>query len=403
MSKIAIVDLLFNWPPDGGARTDIKEIATRLAREHDVCLFVPDLPFGFPRGRLAQGVAFKVKAVPFNAFSFNFFCAAKRFRSEIDRYAPDFVFIADGWYLKPYIARALKAYRPIVRFYAHENLCLRAHGTFTRSGRPCRRDHLNDPGASFLHCVRCALKWVAGCRDKKFLQEFFAALAFLPRHQRATRQALESAGRIIVYNDFIAGRLRDLNDNVSLVPSGVDKDLFSCPERQANGKVRIMMAGRVDDPMKGASVLIEACRRLRPRYDLELLLTTDHRKEEDFIRCVGWKTQEELALLYREADICVVPSVWPEPFGIVALEAMSCSRPVIVSAVGGLRHILEDGKEGFVVEAGNPEILAGRLEDLIKDPALRQEMGQRGREKVLKDYDWDVIYEKYYRPLFSQA
>lgn len=404
MSKIAIIDLLFNWPPDGGARTDVREIATRLATEHEVCLFVPDLSFGFPRGKVEGKMAFEVKKVPFNALSFNLFCAPARFKKEIERYAPDFVFISDGWYLKPSIVRALEKYQPIVRFYAYENLCLRGHGVFYKQGAPCPKDHPGPFSASFAHCLSCALRWLSGCRDKKFIQEFFGALAFLPGHRRSALKALKGAGRVIVYNDFIRRKIGDLCDRISLVPSGVDAKLFNCPASPSNGPFKILMAGRVEDPMKGASVLIEACRRLRQRrYDIELILTSLGRMDEGFIRCVGWKTQEELALLYQEADICVVPSVWQEPFGIVALEAMSSARPVIVSAVGGLRAIFEDGKEGFIVEPGDPEVLARSIERLLKDPALRQEMGKKGREKVLKDYDWDVVYEKYYRPLFSQV
>lgn len=405
MSKIAIVDLLFNWPPDGGARTDVREIATRLAAEHDVCLFVPDLTFGFPRGKVEGEMSFKVKKVPFDILSFNLFCAPARFKKEVERYAPDFVFISDGWYLKPYIVRALEKYQPIVRFYAYENLCLRGHGVFYKQGAPCLKDHPGPFSASLAHCLPCALRWLSASRDKKFVQEFLAALAFLPGHRRAALEALKAAGRVIVYNDFIRRKVSGTNSRVFLVPSGVDSGLFCCPVSAAapvNKKLKILMAGRIEDPLKGARVLIEACRRLRERHDdIELILTTDTRIDEGFIRCVGWKTQEELALLYQEADICVVPSVWQEPFGIVALEAMSSARPVIVSDVGGLRSILEDGQEGFVVEPGDPEGLACSIERLLKDPELRRKMGQKGREKVLKDYDWDVVYEKYYRPLFS--
>ena len=54
MKKLAIIDLLFNWPPDGGARIDVKEVATRLCRDFHVTLFVPDFPLLCRRGDIQE-------------------------------------------------------------------------------------------------------------------------------------------------------------------------------------------------------------------------------------------------------------------------------------------------------------------------------------------------------------
>ena len=113
------------------------------------------------------------------------------------------------------------------------------------------------------------------------------------------------------------------------------------------------------------------------------------------------QAQEKLHKLYRKLDICVVPSLWPEPFGIVALEGMACGRPVIATRVGGLQEIVVDEETGCLVDPGNVEQFADRLERLMDDPDLRAKMGEKGRARVLADFTWDQIVKKHYLPLME--
>ena len=100
MSKIAFIDLLFNWPPDGGARVDLKEIMSRLSQRHDVTLLVPDFQDFFPRGRITGEFPFRVVKLPFTKSTFNAWSLPRAFAREVDRIRPDRLFIGDGWYLK---------------------------------------------------------------------------------------------------------------------------------------------------------------------------------------------------------------------------------------------------------------------------------------------------------------
>lgn len=76
-----------------------------------------------------------------------------------------------------------------------------------------------------------------------------------------------------------------------------------------------------------------------------------------------------------------------ESFGVAVLEASSCGIPVVVSNVGGLPEIIEDGKNGFVVPYGNIIASANALEKLVINRSLREEMGKYGRERVKKYYE----------------
>ena len=92
----------------------------------------------------------------------------------------------------------------------------------------------------------------------------------------------------------------------------------------------------------------------------------------------------------QSLDIACIPSILDsESFGVSAVEAMSCSVPVVVSDVDGLKEVVDDGVTGFVVERKNPQAMADKIIELIKSPDLRISMGAAGRQRVLSLYNWD--------------
>ena len=76
-----------------------------------------------------------------------------------------------------------------------------------------------------------------------------------------------------------------------------------------------------------------------------------------------------LSSYYRAADVCLVPSR-SESFGLVALEAAACGTPVVASAVGGLRTLVDHGHSGFLVEGRDPEVFAAYTEELLTNEVL---------------------------------
>jgi glycosyltransferase involved in cell wall biosynthesis len=80
-------------------------------------------------------------------------------------------------------------------------------------------------------------------------------------------------------------------------------------------------------------------------------------------------------------DVLVVPSLWEEPFGLVAVEGMARSLPVVVTRSGGLQEIVEHGVTGFIVEK-DARTLREAVEALVSDRILRASMGDAGRERV---------------------
>src|SRR5207249_2440016 len=116
--------------------------------------------------------------------------------------------------------------------------------------------------------------------------------------------------------------------------------------------------------------------------------------------------QKTACELYSHAAVFVCPSIY-EPFGIINLEAMACETAVVASAIGGIKEVVVDGETGFLVpleqmhespfEPTNPEKfardLAARINQLMKDPQLRERFGKAGRKRTEENFSWAAIAE----------
>jgi len=87
---------------------------------------------------------------------------------------------------------------------------------------------------------------------------------------------------------------------------------------------------------------------------------------------------------WQQCKIALIPSIWHEPFGIVALEAMAAGRPVIASRMGGLAEVIEDGVSGLLVPAGDPNALRNAMQYLLENPRLGDEMGSAAERRALE-------------------
>ncbi|MDN5292764.1 MAG: hypothetical protein PWQ31_69 [Eubacteriales bacterium] len=114
-------------------------------------------------------------------------------------------------------------------------------------------------------------------------------------------------------------------------------------------------------------------------------------KDNVYVQFFPW---EEIPYMYQAADICIYPSCFEEPFGLVMLEAMATGRPIVVSRAGGMPEVVKDGQNGFIVEMKNEEELADRCLQLLLNPDLAEAMGKKGRELVEKYYTKEIMTEK---------
>ena len=145
----------------------------------------------------------------------------------------------------------------------------------------------------------------------------------------------------------------------------------------------LMFAGALG-PHKGVDVLLEARRRMRHRVPLVLAGTPrqDTPPIDDDVIVATNVPHDQVMAAWKGCSVAVVPSVWNEPMGLVAIEAMLVRRPVVASDVGGLRDTVVPGVTGLRVPPGDPGALAAALDRLLDDPALRRRMGEAGRARA---------------------
>lgn len=153
---------------------------------------------------------------------------------------------------------------------------------------------------------------------------------------------------------------------------------------------------------KGIDTLIRAAGRL-PVGRLELVGEGPLQGElEDLARREGggrvgfrgFRTGDELRRLISGAQFVVVPSRWYENLPFSVMEAMAAGKAVVAADIGGIPEMVEDGVTGLLYPVGDEEALRAALERLIADPALRAEMGRRGREKAERLYEREGHYRR---------
>ena len=191
-------------------------------------------------------------------------------------------------------------------------------------------------------------------------------------------------------------------DRLTVVPVGVDHTVFRPYDNVVKKKGRLMVTSSSDVPMKGLVPLLEAIAKLRAERDIDLIVIGQPRAKgrvalamerlglNDIVTTISGVSDEELARLYGEAEVAIVPSLY-EGFSLPAIEAMSCGVPVVATTGGALPEVVGvSGETGLLVEPNNPDALVGAIAQLLDDAELRARLGAAGRERVIERFTWQV-------------
>jgi glycosyltransferase involved in cell wall biosynthesis len=205
------------------------------------------------------------------------------------------------------------------------------------------------------------------------------------------------ADRVVAPSQYIkeeAVRNGITPEKVEVVPHFTEKNpLNAYVEPEGNS---ILFAGRTD-PLKGIRELICALSLMRKNpwkaYIAGIgdgLNAYEKMAQDAGIRervvFLGNLDYADLDEYYQKASVIVFPSMSPESFGLVGIEAMSFGRPVVAFDVGGPREWLEDGKTGFLVKRGDVKGLSRRIEQLLGDSSMAKKMGLEGQKRVNERY-----------------
>ena len=242
------------------------------------------------------------------------------------------------------------------------------------------------------------------------------------------RRLLGTADRVVAATQAELAQFQWLykaeTKRVRVIPPGVDTTRFyPIPKDEAKEFVgiapedsMILFVGRIE-PLKGIDTLLQAMAMLKAAGRLQehcrclaviggeppesgedqgeewqrLRAMSEDLGMGDLVAFLGSRDQDTLPYYYSAAEVVVVPTHY-ESFGLVALEAMACGRPVVASETGGLVFLVRDEETGYHVPAADPEALADRLGRLLSQPDLRRGMGQRAQAVALT-YAWPNIVE----------
>jgi glycosyltransferase involved in cell wall biosynthesis len=274
----------------------------------------------------------------------------------------------------PGIVRSMQSCAPVV-MSAHGYTACTSGVYYFRPGQECTR----------AHGLGCLANLAArGCAHTRYPKT-------LPlKYLNATRgvQALKRADLAISYSSAVD---RHLAANGVMRRQVIPLFTTMVPKIGSGhaSRRRVLFAGRIVPP-KGVGVLLRAAASV----DAEFVICGTGRRLEEMralaqrlgleqrVHFTGWLSAGELAQELANASVVVLPSLWPEPFGLVGIEALAAGRPVIASSTGGIVDWLQDGVSGMLVDPGDAAGLAKALGELLADPERQQRMGSAGKQAV---------------------
>ena len=247
-----------------------------------------------------------------------------------------------------------------------------------------------------------------------------------PRRQEMYRLGLRKADAIVVNSNFLKNFVTSLYrippSKISVIINGVDTNLYRPRNKKEIRGVMglplgplILFVGRIIKK-KGVHFLIDAFLNVKEEFSEAKLLIVGppgqfgiHRpssyatkilqfaKREDDIIVMGPIYSDKIAQIYSCADLFVLYSDCSEAFGMAPLEAMSSGLPVIAARVGGLPELVDHSLTGLLVPPHNTALLTKAIISLIEDKSYRRRLGEAGRRRAIRFYEWSSVARSYNR------
>ncbi len=189
---------------------------------------------------------------------------------------------------------------------------------------------------------------------------------------------------------------------------GINPDNFPSYEFQKSNRPQILYVGKIED-RRNVYFLVEVYKRLRGRIkglQLVLIGNGEEKYKTSFLNFIKNElesgdivyqekiSQRELPKVYGAAEVFVFTSNY-EIFGMVLLEAMYFELPIVSSMNGGASMLIENGENGYILEKFVAEEWEKKIESILTDKKKRKLMGQKGRAKVLENFTWNCLAEKF--------
>lgn len=209
-------------------------------------------------------------------------------------------------------------------------------------------------------------------------------------------------------------------DNIEDIPPGVDVHKYHLPsEDDLKKKTKlpenyVFCISRIDTN-KGHDFLLHAFDIVRKKIpDIDLVIgggspnpeqrevdlygkmkkIIDEKDMNDRVKLIGYVHDEDMPTYYQQSQCFVLPSLF-EPFGMTTQEAMACGRPVIASKFGGIRNIIKNGENGFLVDPSDPQEFADAIIFLINNKEVQKKVGMQAYKTCHEHFSWEAIAERF--------
>ncbi len=179
--------------------------------------------------------------------------------------------------------------------------------------------------------------------------------------------------------------------------TGAGINLQALPDLTGSAPVPTILFIGNDFVRKGGLVLLEAFREVRrvlPDAQLQLVGTDPRVPSQDGVQVFGRiRDRSVIEQLYRSASVFALPSYF-DPFPLVLMEAMAFGLPVVSTRSCGIPEIVQDGRTGTLIDAGDVDALAAALIGTLSDPAAARRAGRAGRARVERKFRWETVVDR---------
>lgn len=290
-------------------------------------------------------------------------------------------------------------------YFVHNHIltCPSGARLFKRTARVCNRQ----PGAMCLlnaYTQRCNSR-----RPARVLASYLGCFDARAFARQASLLAVDSA---FMKDTLVASGYDPAHITIAPTVTELPELRESLPAPEPG---TILYVGQITEE-KGLAVLLRALRFVRA-VEWRLVVAGKGYAEraarnlarelglDDRVEFRGWVGRPDLTALYLRASVIAVPTIYPEPLGLVGPEAMAHARPVVAFDVGGVRQWLRDGVNGLLVPPGDIGAFAEALERLLQEPATAAALGQAGRKIMTQEFDpqqhVDVLLRLYAQAKYS--
>lgn len=225
--------------------------------------------------------------------------------------------------------------------------------------------------------------------------------------QNSQRKLVEYSAKTFFLSKTDTEPFKNVLNNYTIVPNGVDLKLYPVTDRKLGGNSRIFIGGRLYSKIKGAKEIFEILSTTLDRIDnLELHICAPdksyfeefHEKVRDRVIYHGWLSTEKTQRIMSNCHLTIMSSLY-EPFGLMALESLANGVPVLSTKVGGLAEMIKPGVNGEFFDISDPEKTKEMIENFVLNPHRLSKFKPDQIRDSIEKFDISSVGELYIQSL----